>query len=381
MAYYVGLDLGQAADYTALAVVERFDSVESDFRVKPSRYAVRHMQRWPLGTPYTKIVSDVAAILDRPPLPGCHLVLDNTGVGRAVTDLFRQNLSDQSRSANPPKLVPVTITAGFHARQEKGGWHVPKRDLAGILSVLMSQRRFIVADLPERAALLKELRTFKVKVSIATGNETFEHWRERDHDDLVFSVALPCWYAERAARRVSPLRTLRFGSNPKDRKLRLAIIPRDDLPLLLSEDAALLISLNEPGDDVVPPHGLNRCLGTLALPVADIDPAEHQATWSEPVTPYGKPAADLLMLAEQGKRLWAFLLKKRDPAATLWVFVDDGDRRALSVALAVSDALGLARDVTIYRPTDEEWVATKDDQPPNAHVYAVARGGRNMVVG
>src|SRR5262249_4373950 len=137
MSYFVGLDLGQASDYTALAVVERTEPVQDDLFPRPAQYAVRHLQRWPLGTPYTSIVQEVGARLDRPLLRGCWLVVDNTGVGRAVSDLFRQSLADQSRRPRPPaRLVPVTITAGFHARTEAGGWHVPKRDLAGVLAVL-----------------------------------------------------------------------------------------------------------------------------------------------------------------------------------------------------------------------------------------------------
>jgi hypothetical protein len=38
--YYVGLDLGQAADYTALAVVEQKSADEKAY------YDVRHLQRW-----------------------------------------------------------------------------------------------------------------------------------------------------------------------------------------------------------------------------------------------------------------------------------------------------------------------------------------------
>jgi hypothetical protein len=44
--------------------------------------------------------------------------------------------------------------------------------------------------------LLRELETFKVKVTESL-NETFESWRERDHDDLVLALALAAWTAER----------------------------------------------------------------------------------------------------------------------------------------------------------------------------------------
>jgi hypothetical protein len=33
-------------------------------------------------------------------------------------------------------------------------------------------------------------------VNIATGNDSYEAWREGIHDDLVLSVALACWFAE-----------------------------------------------------------------------------------------------------------------------------------------------------------------------------------------
>jgi hypothetical protein len=44
--------------------------------------------------------------------------------------------------------------------------------------------------------LVTELRAFKVKIT-AAANETFESWRERDHDDLVLAVALACWLGQR----------------------------------------------------------------------------------------------------------------------------------------------------------------------------------------
>jgi len=39
--FYVGLDLGQAQDHTALALLERPDASER-------LYAGRHLQRWPI---------------------------------------------------------------------------------------------------------------------------------------------------------------------------------------------------------------------------------------------------------------------------------------------------------------------------------------------
>ena len=50
-------------------------------------YRVGYLERLPLGTPYPGIVAHVARLLGR--LPGAELVIDLTGVGRPVFDMFR----------------------------------------------------------------------------------------------------------------------------------------------------------------------------------------------------------------------------------------------------------------------------------------------------
>src|SRR5829696_5804373 len=44
--------------------------------------------------------------------------------------------------------------------------------------------------------LVKELQNFKVKVNLQTAHDSYEAWRESDHDDLVLALALACWWAE-----------------------------------------------------------------------------------------------------------------------------------------------------------------------------------------
>ena len=91
--YIAGLDIGQANDPSALCVIER---------VGP-RLHVRHLERLPLGLPYPAQVERVAGVLDRPPLVGhVRLVLDATGVGRPVLDLFDESseLPDHPRGTD-----------------------------------------------------------------------------------------------------------------------------------------------------------------------------------------------------------------------------------------------------------------------------------------
>jgi hypothetical protein len=90
-------------------------------------------------------------------------------------------------------------------------YRVPKKLLVAVTQVLLQNRRLEVAPTLELAdTLAKELGLFRVKVTTA-GNETFESWRERDHDDLVLAVALAAWAGERAPPPGSQGKPLSLG--------------------------------------------------------------------------------------------------------------------------------------------------------------------------
>jgi hypothetical protein len=95
--YFVGLDLGQSRDYSALAVVERADVLLDGMdyatyeRHRERRYRVRFLERIALGTPYPEVVERARRVVRTKPLVGrCTLVTDATGVGGPVLDLLRR---------------------------------------------------------------------------------------------------------------------------------------------------------------------------------------------------------------------------------------------------------------------------------------------------
>ena len=66
-----------------------------------------------------------------------------------------------------------------------------------VLQVLLQcQRLKFSRDVPESQVLIEELVAFRAKIS-SSGNDSYEAWREKDHDDLVLALALSCWYGER----------------------------------------------------------------------------------------------------------------------------------------------------------------------------------------
>jgi hypothetical protein len=194
--YFVGLDLGQQQDFTALVVLERHRRPSpKDPSQTVNHFALTHLRRWELGTRYPQIVQDVCQLTRTPPLAYPRLVVDQTGVGAAIVDLFRQAQWTGQLQVN---LQPILITAG-HAilPGDNGSIHVPKKELVSCVQVLLQSGRLKIAPVPEREVLVKELLNFKVKITLKA-NEVFEaDWRERAHDDLVLAVCLAAWVAER----------------------------------------------------------------------------------------------------------------------------------------------------------------------------------------
>jgi len=193
--YFVGLDLGQARDYTAAAVLERRETILPERNpvtwelARRLDYFVRWAGRLPLGTPYLEVAERIGQIVRSPALAGrCSLVVDATGVGCGVVELLR-------RARLGCSLVPVTITGGIKPRQEDGMWLVPKKDLVVGVQLMLEAGELAIADgLDEGPTLVKELRDMRVKINVS-GHESFEAWREGAHDDLVLAVSLACWYA------------------------------------------------------------------------------------------------------------------------------------------------------------------------------------------
>jgi hypothetical protein len=242
--YYIGLDLGQAQDYTALALLEEAlwlgDQVDWDSWgvywpedvprsggwVSPSALSphsalralyvnyhfgrpphpplyLRHLERYELGTKYTGMVARVKRLLLRSPirerLDYSRLLIDSTGVGRPVVDSFK---------AEGIRPISITIHGGSTVtHQLEGslldGLRVPKRDLVAAVQTLLQNGRLQIAEALTLAEVLKkELLSFRVKLDPRTAHDSYEHWREQDHDDLVLAVACAAWFREYTNREI-----------------------------------------------------------------------------------------------------------------------------------------------------------------------------------
>jgi hypothetical protein len=181
--YYIGLDPGQAIDPTAIAIVRR---VQDGNR---PQYQCGYLERLQLGTPYPGIIQHTRRLLSKDPFLGrSELVLDLTGVGRPVADLFHLEGLRPTR---------VTITAGSEETiDDHGIHHVAKLILVSQVQALLHDGRLqIQKDLPDAPVLRAELEDFRASVT-DSGRWTFGA-RSGAHDDLVLALALATWRANK----------------------------------------------------------------------------------------------------------------------------------------------------------------------------------------
>lgn len=183
--FYIGLDLGQRSDHSAVVILERartftgrFDHVNYT-RETVTRLYVRHAERFPLHFPYLSIPGAIRdtfhklnpTAYEASPTPKT-IVVDATGVGAPIVEIL-------NRAKLPAGIIPITITSG----EKPNGNNIPRAALLSNLRILFETGLLLLSPgVPHHTHLFKELST----VSTQT--------RAR-HDDLAFALALAAWSA------------------------------------------------------------------------------------------------------------------------------------------------------------------------------------------
>jgi Terminase RNaseH-like domain len=177
--FTIGVDLGQSFDPTAIAVVRKLRP-----KIGDPIFQVGHLERLRLQTPYPGVVSHVIRMLAQLP-EGTELVLDYTGVGKPVYDLFH------AKGMSP---YGVSITSGNAVTKDKMHYSVPKLTLISTVQALLHDGRLkIHKDLADVQVLVAELQDFRAEVTDSG------YWRfgarAGKHDDLVLALAIALWHS------------------------------------------------------------------------------------------------------------------------------------------------------------------------------------------
>ncbi len=208
--FFVGLDLGQAHDHSAVGILEQELKIAdlpinqqrddphmpiSFKRIAPAiidnTYLLRYLKRFPLGTPYPKIVEAVYELMQEAMLYHYgQLIVDKTGVGAPIVDML---------IAKKLRPIAVVITGGNDVVRVQGKreFHVPKADIVSALALLYHSKRIKMSGrLVEAKTLRKEMGDFSYKIS-RTGHTSYGAEGAGENDDLVLSVGIAAWYALR----------------------------------------------------------------------------------------------------------------------------------------------------------------------------------------
>jgi hypothetical protein len=219
--YSVGVDLGQANDFTAIAVLKKEvvppqTALFAPVGKSPSNRLVEgdvvfdlvYLKRPKLGTAYNEIARRVADLICELEPQGAFgelgqvtLSVDGTGVGRGICDMLGAEFKRRGATSKAMPKVDfrrVSITGSNTSlkrpSRSDGYWSLPKHELIFPAVAAFQQGKIRIAKgIKDRDALVNELKNYRRTTNIATGNMAFEPWRESDHDDLLFAVCLALW--------------------------------------------------------------------------------------------------------------------------------------------------------------------------------------------
>ena len=194
--FIIAASLGTGMQPTAIAVLEQEVLKNRNRVAETGALQLRHLERLPLDVNYPKTAARVSKLLeteeikDKEKCGGAEVLLDLTGSGRAIVELFE-------RAGIEPISARIVGAGTVEQKDQSGEWRIPKVELIGALRVLYEAERLETAKglglVPE---LLNEFRNFKMRPPRIDPNDP-ESWREGQSDDLIFAVALAAWRASR----------------------------------------------------------------------------------------------------------------------------------------------------------------------------------------
>lgn len=181
---FIGLDLGQQFDYTAMTVV-------SSFRTGPRElmHTIEYIYRFPLKMSYSVMANSVTRFINTQlKIYSPILIVDFTGVGAPVYDILTKN---------GLKPVAFTITGGNTPKiVSKYKVNVPKQDMVASLQIALQNNVIrIPSNTNELEQLKAEIQNFTMKIN-KNNKESFGALQDGIHDDIVMALCMSIWYAD-----------------------------------------------------------------------------------------------------------------------------------------------------------------------------------------
>ncbi|MEM7481075.1 MAG: hypothetical protein AAF481_07855 [Acidobacteriota bacterium] len=184
MALFIGVDIGQKRDPTAIAVAET-DQRQSAHQSGDTHFVIRYLHRLPLGTPYPEVARRIAEVAEKAQARSNAfpiVFLDATGVGKPVVDLVSEGWLHGD-------LYAVYFTHGDRRRVDGQRVTLGKAHLVSRLQALLQAGRIHLPPTLEARALAEELLDYEIRVD-EQGKDRYGAFRTGTHDDLVTALGL-----------------------------------------------------------------------------------------------------------------------------------------------------------------------------------------------
>jgi hypothetical protein len=219
----IGIDLGQLRDPTALVVAEavgrptgaKTEAVLSDGSLwledeRETAYAVRHVERLPLRTPFRQVGRRTAEIVQTLEEMAqnerdLHLYVlgDATGLGRPAIEQIREEVGTRI----PVSMVTVTSGEGLTGHLGSLEVKVSKTHLVTRTAALLQRGLIDLPDTPEAELLADELRSFTIRAT-RRGLQAEAERTGEGHGDLAFALMLAVLFDPRLRMAVATGRRL-----------------------------------------------------------------------------------------------------------------------------------------------------------------------------
>lgn len=174
--------------------------------------------------------------------------------------------------------------------------------------------------------------------------------------------------------------TFKVFSKRKQGDIKPVVLVCNDRQLieLMIEEPCILVSIDDPmplSHQEELQHNCQKLVDRSIFHFADLESKDYQSSWEKKIDGYDKLPEEVIITKDIGKKIWNFLLRRRDQNVLTFIFQDYGDNRAISLAYAFCDVMRFSR--TVINDFSEESHVEKI--APNKHVYDVMKSSRLLV--
>ncbi len=193
--WIISTDIAKSYDKTTIGIFQKCNDYQKDGRCVS--YLLARDLKIEEQLPYMELGKYMCRLDSNAELHGNNdLVVDSTGVGEAVCDIF------ESMGLSPNRIIFTggehasvrTASKGFGGFAPRRTLNVPKNELIDTLKIALEQRRIrTVEGIAHEDDIVKQFAHFRQMLT-RTGKITFNNDDPQVHDDIVVMYAMAAWY-------------------------------------------------------------------------------------------------------------------------------------------------------------------------------------------